>query len=102
LDDTLDNTFLVSSNNNQKKHEQNNGFGRFDGVDDTLHIRVKEHLVNGKTLKCHHKSCEDKEYKSLEEYKNHCFNRHPKQPLYPELSLIKLMELEPKGNPWES
>jgi hypothetical protein len=102
LDDTLDDTKEVSSNKNYENHEQNNGFGRFDGVDDTLHIKVKEHLVNGKTLKCHHKSCEDKEYKSLEEYKNHCFSRHPKQPMYPELSLIKLMELEPKGNPWES
>ena len=28
----------VSSNNNQKNHEQNDGFRRFDGVDDTLHI----------------------------------------------------------------
>jgi hypothetical protein len=38
LDDTLDNTFLVSSNNSNENHEQNNGFGRFDDTDDTLHI----------------------------------------------------------------
>ena len=38
---------------------------------------------------------------SLEAYNNHCSSKHPKQPMYPELSLIKMMELEPKGNPWE-
>jgi hypothetical protein len=102
LDDTLDDTFLVSSNKNDKNQEQNNGFARFDGVDDTLHIKVKEHLANGKTLNCHHKNCEDKDYHSLEEYNNHCFSRHPKQPLYPELSLIKLMKLKPNENPWET
>ena len=35
-------------------------------------------------------------------YNNHCLSRHPKQPMYPELSLIEMMELEPKGNPWET
>jgi hypothetical protein len=32
----------------------------------------------------------------------HCHNSHPKQPLHPELSLIELLNLEPRGNPWES
>ena len=48
-----------------KNQAQNNGFGRFDGVDDTLHTKVREHLANGKTLKCHHKNCVDKEYQFL-------------------------------------
>jgi hypothetical protein len=102
LDDTLDDTKNASSNKDNKNHEQNNGFGRFDGIDNTLHIKVKEHLANGKTLKCHHNSCEDIEYQSLEEYKNHCFSRHPQQPIYPELSLIKLMKLKSRENPWET
>ena len=28
----------------------------------------------------------------------HCRNQHPGQPLHPELSLIKMLELEAKGN----
>ena len=62
MDDTLDDTKKVSSNNNNENQEQNNGFGRFDGVDDTLHIKVREHLSQGKSLKCHHKNCNNKEY----------------------------------------
>ena len=93
LDDTLDDTKKVSSNNNDKNQAQNNDFGRFDGVDDTLHIKVREHLSQGKSLKCHHKNCNNKEFHSLEAYNNHCHSRHPKQPMYPELSLIKMMEI---------
>ena len=51
LDDTLDDTKKVSSNNNNENQEQNNGFGRFDGVDDTLHIKVREHLSSRKKSK---------------------------------------------------
>jgi hypothetical protein len=101
LDDTLDDTKMVSSNKNDKKYEQNNGFGLFDDVDDTLHRKVKEYLAKGKSLKCHHKNCNDKEFHSIESYNNHCHSKHPKQPMYPELSLIQIMDLEPKGNPWE-
>ena len=102
FDDTLDNTKKISSNNINKKQEQNDDFGRFDGFDDDLQIKVKEHLSKeGKSLMCHHKNCNNKEYYSLEAYNNHCHNSHPKQPMYPELSLIEMMGLEPKGNPWE-
>ena len=102
LDDTLDDTKNVSSNNIDKKQEQNDDFGRFDGVDDTLHIKVREHLSQGKSLKCHHRNCNDKEYHSLDSYNNHCHSKHPKQPMYPELSLILQMTgFESKGNPWE-
>ncbi len=49
LDDALDDTKTVSSNNNCKNQEQKGSFGRFDGVDDTLHMmKVKEHLNQGK------------------------------------------------------
>jgi hypothetical protein len=44
----------------------------------------------------------DKEFHSLDYYNNHCFSRHPKQPIYPELSLIlQMSDFESKGNPWE-
>jgi hypothetical protein len=102
LDVTFDNTFFVPSNDNDKNQAKNNGFGQFDGVDDTLQIIVREHLTQGKSLKCHYKNCNDKEFHSLESYNNHCHSRHPKQPMYPELSLILQMTgFESKGNPWE-
>ena len=96
LDDTLDDTKKVSSNKNDENQEQNNGFGRFDDVDDTFHVKVREHLAKGKSLKCHHKNCNDKEFHSLESYNNHCHSRHPKQPMYPELSLIQMMGFRTK------
>ena len=102
LDDTFDDTFSSSSTHTQNNQEQNNGFGRFDGFDDDLHIKVKEHLSKeGKSLTCHHRYCNNKEYFSLKDYNIHCHSSHPKQPMYPELSLIKMMGLESKGNPWE-
>jgi hypothetical protein len=101
LDDTLDDINKVSSNNNNKNQEQNNSFARFDGVDDDLHIKVKEHFAKGKSLKCYDKNCNDKDFHSLESYNQHHHSKHPKQPMYPELSLIKMLGLEAKGNPWE-
>jgi hypothetical protein len=101
LDDTFDDRNNVSSNNNIKNQAQNNDFGRYDSIDDTLPIKVREHLMKGKSLKCHHKNCNDKEFHSLESYNNHCLFIHPKQPMYPELSLLEIMGLEAKGNPWE-
>ena len=102
FDDTLDDTKKVSTNNNNKNQTQNDDFGRYDSIDDTLHMKVREHLSQGKSLKCHHKNCNNKEFHSLEAYNSHCLSRHPKQPMYPELSLIKMIDdLEPKDNPWE-
>lgn len=87
---------------NYKSLEQNNGFGRLDDVDDTFHIKIREHLKQEKTLKCHHKNCNNKEFLSLESYNIHCHSRYPKQPMYPELSLILQMTgFESKGNPWK-
>ena len=89
-------------NNTDKKQEQNNDFRRFDGFDDDLPIKVKEHLSKeGKSLKCRYKNCSNKEYFSLKEYNIHCHSKHPKQPFHPGLSLIEMLELEAKGNPWE-
>ena len=94
LDDILDDAKTVSSNNNTKNQEQNNVFGQLDSFDDDLHIKVKEHLSKeGKSLKCHHKNCDNKEFYSLEAYNNHHHTKHPKQPMYPELSLIEMMGL---------
>jgi hypothetical protein len=74
----------------------------FNNVDDTFNImKVREHINQGKSLKCHHKNYYDKEFHSLDSYNNHCHSKHPKQPMYPELSLIEMMGLEPKDNPWE-
>jgi hypothetical protein len=102
FDDTLDDTTTILSNKNDKNYERKNVFRRFDGVDDTFHDKVREHLSQGKNLKCHHKNCNDKEFLSIESYNNHCLSRHSKQPMYPESSLIQMMnDLEPKGNPWE-
>ena len=70
MDDTFDDTKKVSSNNIDKKQEQNDDFGRFDGVDDTLHsisrkypnsdIWVCEHckLTGDKWFMCKH-SCKN-------------------------------------------
>ena len=59
----------------------------------------------GKTLKCHHPKCvsfiNNEEFSTLYEYNKHCHTTHKKSPLHPELSLIKLLNLEPVGNPWE-
>jgi len=52
-----------------------------------------------KFFKCYH--CPS-EYQTKKEYTMHCHNKHPKLPMYPELSLIELMGLKPQGNSWES
>lgn len=48
-------------------------------------------------------TCElSKEFRSLEAYNNHWLHSHTKQPMYPELSLIKKLAcMESKCNPWE-
>ena len=64
-------------------------------------MKVREHLTKGKTLKCHHKNCNGKKISFFRRLNSHCLTEHPKQPINPELSLIEMMGLEPKGNPWE-
>jgi hypothetical protein len=65
--------------------------------------KILKHLNEGKTLKCHHSKCSsfNEEFSTLHEYNIHCHTNHPKQPLHPELSLIELLDLEPRNNPWE-
>ena len=53
---------------------------------------------NNKMFKCYR--CRS-EFSTKNEYTRHCLTSHPKQPMYPELSLIEMMGLEPKENPWE-
>jgi hypothetical protein len=75
-----------------------------DYLDYDQREKILKHLkTGGKTLKCHHKNCESFaiEFSTLYEYNVHCHTRHKKYPLHPELSLIKLLKLEPRGNPWE-
>ncbi|NOJ33023.1 MAG: hypothetical protein DA329_12895, partial [Candidatus Nitrosocosmicus sp.] len=72
----------------------------FKGIDDNLKNKIIDHLKKRKYLKCHNKNC-NKEYHSLGEYNSHCFSKHPKQPLYPSLELIKQISLEQRNNPWE-
>jgi hypothetical protein len=74
-----------------------------DYLDYDQREKILKHLKAGKTFKCHHKNCEsfEIEFTTLYEYNVHCHTRHKRYPLHPELSLIKLMGLEPRGNPWE-
>jgi hypothetical protein len=66
--------------------------------------KILKHLKAGKTLKCHHKNCEsfETEYSTLYEYNVHCHAKHKRYPLHPELSLIRLINIEPRDNPWET
>ncbi len=83
-----------------KPHE---GF-TLDYLDHDQREKILKHLNAGKTLKCHHKNCNsfDEEFSTLYEYNVHCHTRHKRYPLHPELSLIELLGLEPRGNPWEN
>jgi uncharacterized lipoprotein YehR (DUF1307 family) len=74
-----------------------------DYLDYDQREKILKHLKAGKTFKCHHKNCEsfEIEFTTLYEYNVHYHTRHKRYPLHPELSLIKLMGLEPRGNPWE-
>ena len=72
-----------------------------DYLDTEQRKKIEEYLNNGKILRCHHKNCLQAEFSTLYDYNMHCHNKHPGQPLHPELSLIKMLGLEAKGNPWE-
>ena len=66
--------------------------------------RIEKHLAQEKTLKCHHRNCSsfNEESTTLYAYNIHCYNsNHASQPIHPELPLIELFNLEPRGNPWE-
>lgn len=64
--------------------------------------RIEKHLAQGKTLKCHHRKCSsfNQEFTTLYDYNIHCYNsNHVDQPIHPELPLIQMLDLEPRGNP---
>jgi hypothetical protein len=74
-----------------------------DYLDDDQREKILKHLKAGKPLKCHHRNCEsfNVNFATLYEYNIHCHSKHKRLPLHPELSLIKMLKLEPRGNPWE-
>jgi hypothetical protein len=88
---------IIYSNNTDSPN-----YFSLDYLDKEQLKKIEEHLNDGKILKCHHKNCLQAEFSTLYGYNMHCHNSHPKQPLHPELSLIKLLQLESRGNPWES
>jgi hypothetical protein len=111
LDDTLDDTKKVSSNKNDKNYEQNNGFGRFDDVDDTLHNFREKRIEDENNA-----DDDDANNESLYEcyycakftpttdevkYQAHVISSHPKKRVYPTLSELKEMRIKPKGKRWE-
>jgi hypothetical protein len=74
----------------------------FPCMDNDLEVKIKEHIKNGKPFRCNHIDCNDEVYYFFKDYNAHCHSKHPKYPIYPNLSLIEqTQELEPKGNPWE-
>jgi uncharacterized lipoprotein YehR (DUF1307 family) len=75
-----------------------------DYLDYDQREKILKHSKVGKKFKCHHKNCEsfEIEFTTVYEYNVHCHTNHKGKPLHPELSLIKLLGLEPRGNPWES
>ena len=54
-----------------------------------LYINNVRNISLKESLKSNHTNCNDKEFHSLEAYNNHCQTKHQKQPMDPELSLIK-------------
>ena len=108
LDDTLDDTFHASSTHRDNNQAQNNGFGRLDGIDNTLHefqekdIEVKnDDDANAESIyECYY--C-DKFIPTIEEvnYQKHVISSHPTKRLYPSLSELKEMRIKLKGKRWE-
>ena len=97
---------MTSLQQEQPEKQQSTKFPKsftLDYLDYDQHEKILKHLKAGKTFKCHYKNCESFEtgYSTLYEYNVHCHTSHKRYPLHPESSLIKLMGLEPRGNPWE-
>jgi hypothetical protein len=89
-------------NQQQEKIKPHKGF-TLDYLDYSQREKILKHLKAGKKLKCHHKNCGyfKSEFSTLYEYNVHCHTNHKGQPLHPELSLIELLGLQPRDNPWE-
>ncbi|MGE5634288.1 MAG: hypothetical protein ACM3VV_03585 [Deltaproteobacteria bacterium] len=100
FDSEKTNKIIYSDNDNSDSNTPSHF--SLDYLDQDQRKSIERHLNSGKVLKCHHKNCLNVEFSTLYDYNMHCHNSHPKQPLHPELSLIELLNLEPRGNPWES
>ena len=86
----------------QEKIKSHKGFTLYY-LDHDQREKILNHLKAGKKLKCHHKNCGyfESDFSTLYEYNVHCHTNHKGQPLHPEISLIQLLKLEPRRNPWE-
>jgi hypothetical protein len=86
----------------QEKIKSHTGF-TLDYLDSIQREKILKHLKAGKKLKCHHKNCGyfESKFSTLYDYNVHCHTNHKGQPLHPELSLIELLGLQPRDNPWE-
>ncbi|HET7643454.1 MAG TPA: hypothetical protein VFK40_08095 [Nitrososphaeraceae archaeon] len=95
-------TLVEEQSRQQEKIKPHTEF-TLDYLDYNQREKIVKHLDAGKKLKCHHRKCEffNVDFSTLYEYNMHCHSKHKRQPLHPELSLIKLLELEPRDNPWE-
>jgi hypothetical protein len=98
-----DEGYSKSSDDNKKKENSYNLSSSFslDYLDKDQQVKIEQHLKDGKILKCHHDNCFEAKFSTLREYNEHCHKKHPEQPLHPELSLIEMLKLKKKGNPWE-
>ena len=95
-------TLVEEQTQQQEKIKSHKGF-TLDYIDYNQREKILKHLKAGKKLKCHHKNCGycESEFSTLYEYNVHCHTNHKGQPLHPELSLIELLGLQPRDNPWE-
>lgn len=107
FDDTKETIDKVSPKQVDENREQKNDNGRLDDRDDTLHNfeeiseNEKNDLPNNESLyECYY--C-DKFTPTSDEikYQKHGITTHPKKRLYPTLSELKEMGIEPKGKRWE-
>ena len=103
----MDDTKKVSSNNNDENQEQNNGFGRFDDVDDTLHDMEENSIQKEDDAAANNESLYECYYcdnfaptTDGPKYQKHVLSSHPQKRLYPSLSELKEMGIKPKGKRW--
>ena len=101
-ENSINGTSVSSSEKKIDNCAQNDRKRTKDGLDDIMRAKVLKYLKDGKSLKCHYRNCNDKEFFTLEEYLSHSL-RH-KFPLYPDLNMIELhkeYDMVTRGNPWE-
>ena len=63
----MDDTKKVSTNNNNGNQTQNDDFGRYDSIDDTLHMKVSQVSLNTQDLRGQKQPTEESKTMSLRE-----------------------------------